>query len=117
MTVAETIKHRKGLLLAAGFLVTGGWAAIAGPQGLRDLLEKRREIRDLQEHNTALLVENQQRRERIRKLSGSTEEQEIVVRDKLKLAKPNETIFILAPESAPTTGTPETPAVDPKTDR
>jgi cell division protein FtsB len=95
MKFIDTFKHRRGLLLVGALVLTGGWAAIAGPQGLEGLLEKRREIRELQERNATLAAENAERRDRIRKMSGSPEEQEIIIRDQLKLAKPGETTFIL----------------------
>ena len=111
MKVPEILKRRGGLLLAGALVVTGGWVAISGPQGLQNLLEKRREIRELEERNAALVQENADRRDRIRKMTGSPTEQELIIRGDLKLGKPGETTFIL-----PTPGH-ETPAPpDPKVD-
>jgi cell division protein FtsB len=68
---------------------------VSGPQGLQALLEKRREIRDLQEQNAALTREIEHRRDRIRRLEESTSEQEMEIRKQLKLQRPGETTFIL----------------------
>ena len=89
-------------------VVAGGWMALRGPQGVGALLEKRREIRQLQEQNDAVARENQRRRERIRRLEESRSEQEMEIRKQLKLQRPGETTFILpdAPKDAPKPTTP-----------
>lgn len=69
--------------------------ALKGPQGLQALLEKRKEIRQLQEQNAALTRENERRKERIRRLEDSRSEQEMEIRKQLRLVKPGETTFIL----------------------
>lgn len=91
------------------FLLVGSYAVVAlrGPQGVSALLEKRREIRVLQEQNADLQRENQLKRERIRKLQGSTGEQELEIRKHLKMLRPGETEFIL-PEAAKAPPTPPT---------
>jgi len=96
-----SLLRRVGYTLA--FVLVGGYAAIAlrGPQGIPALTEKRREIRELQEQNANLARENQLKRERIRKLQGSLNEQELEIRKHLKMLRPGETEFIL-PEPAQT---------------
>ena len=59
------------------------------------MLEKRREIRQLQEQNAALTREIEHRRDRIRRLEDSRSEQEMEIRKQLKLLRPGETTFIL----------------------
>lgn len=81
------------VLLAIGIAYT--WIAVSGPQGLQALLEKRREIRQLQEQNAAMTREIEHRRDRIRRLEESPSEQEMEIRKQLKLLKPGETTFIL----------------------
>lgn len=80
-----------------------GWIALRGPQGLQALVEKRREIRQLEEQNAAMALENERRRERILRLQESTSEQEMQIRKQLKLVRPGETTFILpeAPKDPP----------------
>ena len=75
-----------------------GWVFLRGPQGFQTLIEKRREIRQLEERNDIIRVENERRKERIRRLQESRSEQEMEIRKQLKLQKPGETTFIL-PES------------------
>lgn len=86
-------------LVAAAY----GWIALRGPQGIEALLEKRREIRELEEQNASMARENDRRKERIRRLEHSTSEQEMEIRKQLKLLRPGETTFILpdAPKTAP----------------
>jgi len=64
-------------------------------------MERRREIRRLEERNASLERENQLRRERLKRLQDSPSEQEMEIRKQLKLLRPGETTFILpdAPKS------------------
>ena len=71
---------------------------LRGPQGFQTLLDKRREIREWEEHNDAMRRENERRKERIRRLQESRSEQDLEIRKQLKLQRPGETTFIL-PES------------------
>lgn len=59
------------------------------------LMEKRREIRELEEQNANLQREIQRMRERIERLKNSPSEQEMEIRKQLKLLRPGETSFIL----------------------
>lgn len=88
-------------------LTVGAVAFFFGPQGFQALLEKRREIRELQERNTSMAREIEQRKGRIQRLEGSRSEQEMEIRKQLKLVRPGETTFIL-PES-PAEPTPAQP--------
>ncbi len=82
------------LILASAY----GWVFLRGPQGLETLIEKRREIRELQECNVNIKLENDRRKDRIKRLEESRSEQEMEIRKQLKLQRPGETTFIL-PES------------------
>ena len=77
--------------LAAVFVVT----TLRGPQGIPALLDKRREIRELQEKNANLMQEIQMKRDRLKRLQESQAEQEQEIRKRLKLLRPGETSFIL----------------------
>ena len=72
-----------------------GVIALRGPQGVPALLDKRREIRQLEEQNAALAAEIARRKERIERLEQNTSEQEMEIRKQLKLLRPGETTFIL----------------------
>jgi len=91
----KTALGGKGALILLAVVVVYAWIAVSGPQGLQTLLEKHREIRQLQEQNAALTREIEHRRDRIRRLEGSRSEQEMEIRKQLKLLKPGETTFIL----------------------
>ncbi len=96
--------RRIGAVLAVALMAGYGVAFFFGPQGFQALLEKRREIRRLQERNITLAHENEQRKQRILRLEESRSEQEMEIRKQLKLARPGETTFILPeppPEPAP----------------
>jgi len=88
-----------------------GYVALRGPQGIPALLEKRKEIRELEEQNAAILRENEYKRERIRRLQESPSEQEIEIRKKLHMLRQGETSFILPDQPKPDSGRPaEVPA-------
>ena len=102
----------KGALILLAVVIAYAWIAVSGPQGLQTLIQKRDEIRRLQEQNAALHREIEYRQDRIRRLEGSRSEQEMEIRKQLKLLKPGETTFILpdGPKD-PAAATP--PAPDP----
>jgi cell division protein FtsB len=95
------------IAFSALFLLLGayGYFTLSGPQGIPALMEKRREIRRLEEENANIIRENEMKRERIRKLTQSTSEQDLEIRKKLKLLHENETEFIL-PSQAPVSPAP-----------
>ena len=93
---------KRGALILLAIVVAYAWIAVSGPQGLQTLLDKRREIRELQEQNAALTREIEHRVDRIRRLENSPSEQEMEIRKQLKLLRPGETTFLLpdAPKPA-----------------
>ena len=58
-------------------------------------MERRDEIRQLEEQNAQLSHENDRRRDHIKRLAESRSEQEMEIRKQLKLLRPGETTFIL----------------------
>jgi cell division protein FtsB len=88
------LKRRKGLLLSAGMALTLGWAAVSGSQGIDGMLEKRAQIKQLQEENAAIEAENAVRQERIHRLESSPSEQDLEIR-RLNMQKEGETTFML----------------------
>ena len=97
------VTRRTGYILAVGVVVIYGLVALRGPQGISALLDKRREVRMLEEQNAAQAAENERRRERIHRLQQNSTEQEMEIRKQLKLLRPGETTFILEdpPKAAP----------------
>ena len=103
--------YYRGIIYSVAFVLLGvyGYFTLKGPQGVPALLEKRRQVRQLEEENANLIRENENKRERIRKLNESASQQEIEIRDKLKKLRPGETEFILpepAKKPAPAVGQP-----------
>lgn len=111
-TIAEnfglsTPTRRTGYLLVFGLILLYGLFALQGPFGVRALLEKHREIRQLEEQNALMSQENQRRRERIERLRSSPDEQRLEIEKKLKLQRPGETIFVLpTPKTQPAEAAP-----------
>jgi cell division protein FtsB len=98
-------KRRAGIVVVLALAAAYGWVFLRGPQGLETLIEKRREIRILEEKNDELRRENEHRKERIKRLEESRSEQEMEIRKRLKQQRPGETTFIL-PESEQKTDKP-----------
>ena len=59
------------------------------------LLAKRRQVAEYQQQNQQILRENVQKEQRIERLENNPIEQEMEIRQRLKLAKPGEKIYIL----------------------
>lgn len=94
-SAVRRLAYVAALVMMAGY----GYVALRGPQGVPALMEKRREIRQLEEENANLERDLQHKRERIQRLKDSPSAQELEIREKLKLLKDGETSFIL-PEDA-----------------
>jgi cell division protein FtsB len=91
----SAVGRRAGFILAFAVVLIYGVVAVRGPQGIQVLLDKHREIRQLEEQNAAVARENERRKGRIQRLQTSTSEQEMEIRKQLKLLRPGETTFIL----------------------
>jgi cell division protein FtsB len=63
--------------------------------GIPALIQKQREIRTLEKQNADLAREIEFRRERIQRLREDESEQELEIRQRLKLVRPGEKVFIL----------------------
>src|SRR5436305_1022296 len=97
----NTLYRRIAYSAAVVLLGVYGYFTLKGPQGIPALMEKRRQVRLLEEENANLARENDLKRERIRKLNESAGQQEIEIREKLKKLRPGETEFILPEPSKP----------------
>jgi cell division protein FtsB len=78
-------------LLAAGYALI----ALRGPNGIPGLLDKQRQIQQLEKGNASLAREIEQKRERIDRLRESQPDQDLEIRQRLKLVKPDEKVFVL----------------------
>jgi cell division protein FtsB len=72
-----------------------GFVELRGANGVSGLVEKRREVRDLEQQNQLLHKQIEAKKARIERLRDNPEEQELEIRKRLKLMKPGEKSFIL----------------------
>lgn len=89
--------RRKALLLFSGLaLVALVVGSIFGDRGLLDVMEQRRRTRALEQHVDELRAENARLSEEIRALRGDERAIERLAREQLGLARPGETVFLVA---------------------
>jgi cell division protein FtsB len=88
---------------AVAVLVAASYALVTlrGPQGIPALIEKQKQIRTLERENADLAREIEARRERIKRLREDESAQELEIRQRLKLVRPGEKVFILQDPVAP----------------
>ncbi|PYT30145.1 MAG: hypothetical protein DMG58_14975 [Acidobacteria bacterium] len=80
---------------AVAVLVAAGYAFVTLRGGIPALIQKQSEIRTLEKQNADLAREIEFRRERIQRLREDESEQELEIRQRLKLVRPGEKVFIL----------------------
>ena len=85
------IGYGVAVLAAASY----AFVALQGPQGIPALMEKQKQIRTLERENADLAKEIEGRRERIKRLREDESAQELEIRQRLKLVRPGEKVFIL----------------------
>jgi cell division protein FtsB len=87
---------------AVAFTFVAGYAivSLAGPRGISAWREKERQIRIQEQRNTELERANEAARARVDRLETDPAEQERIVRDRLKMLRPGERVFVL-PEERP----------------
>ena len=84
------------VVVAAGY----AFMTLRGPQGVPALIQKQKEIRALEKQNAELGREIELRRDRIERLRADESEQELEIRQRLKLVRPGEKVFILQDSAA-----------------
>lgn len=77
------------------FLLVVTYAFFAFPKGMHGWQEKQRQIQDMEKRNAVLAQEVERKKEHIKRLTDSPEDQELEIRKRLKLAHPDEKIYIL----------------------
>jgi cell division protein FtsB len=76
--------------------------SLRGPNGLHALFEKKQQIHEAEKRNAELAREIERTREHIKRLAQSPAEQELEIRDRLKLVHPNDKVYVIGdPESVP----------------
>ena len=68
---------------------------LRGPNGIPALLDKRHQVHEIETANEQLQREIEQKQDRIQRLQNDPQEQEIEIRQRLKLAGHDEKIFII----------------------
>src|SRR5579862_4708988 len=93
------LMRNPALKIAYAIVVLSGVAyafvSLEGPNGIPALLAKRRQVAEYERQNEQILRENTQKQQRIERLENNPVEQEMEIRQRLKLAKPGEKIYII----------------------
>jgi len=84
-----------GFTIAVIVAASYAFVTLHGPRGVPALVQKQEQIRELEQQNTALAREIESRRARIQRLQADESEQELEIRQRLKLVRPGEKVFIL----------------------
>jgi cell division protein FtsB len=81
---------------AVAFLLVAGYAIVTlqGPKGIPALIARQHQIERAEQRNAELAREIERKREHIQRLANSPAEQELEIRERLKLVHPNEKVFI-----------------------
>ncbi len=88
---------RFAYLLLFVLVASYAYVTLRGPRGVHALVEKQSQIREMEKRNAELDKEIERRREHIRRLNDNPAEQELEIRERLKLVHPNEKVFITGP--------------------
>ena len=87
------LAYSVAVLLVAGYAVL----TLLGPRGVSAFLEKQREIQALETHNAQLAKEIERKREHLNRLSANPAQQELEIRERLRLVHPRDKVFIIEP--------------------
>jgi len=85
-------------------LVVVAYAFFAYPKGMHAWQEKQRQIQEMEKRNTSLAQEVERKKEHVSRLKDKPTEQELEIRKRLKLLKPDEKSYIVG-EPEPGSGT------------
>ena len=79
------------------FLAVAGYAIVTlrGPRGIAALVDKQHSIQQLERQNLLLHQEIERQRERINRLIDNPTEQELQIRERLKLVQPRDKVYII----------------------
>jgi len=91
------VGYAVAVLLAASY----AFVTLRGPRGIPALIEKQKQIQILEKENLGLARDIETRRERIKRLREDESAQELEIRQRLKLVRPGEKVFILQDPVAP----------------
>jgi cell division protein FtsB len=89
----SAIKTAYAIIVLCG--VVYAFVTLRGPNGFQGLLNKRAQVHQFEMSNEQLHREIEQKQGRIQRLRSDPREQEIEIRERLKLAGPGEKIYII----------------------
>jgi cell division protein FtsB len=75
--------------------VVYAFIVLRGENGIPGLLAKRQQVQEIEQSNQKLIREIEAKKSRIQRLQENPVEQEYEIRQRLKLARPGEKIYIL----------------------
>lgn len=89
--------HWRNLILGVVCLTMTGYTVhvLRGPQGIPAFMEKRQEMKHLQDEVEELQRANDRKRARIEELKREPAAQEPEIRERLKMLKPGEKVFVV----------------------
>jgi cell division protein FtsB len=89
------------LTYAIAFFLVVGYAVVTlrGPRGVTAWLDKQHQIHELEKRNAGLAQEIERKREHIKRLNDTPAEQELEIRERLKLVHPKDKVFIIEPQA------------------
>src|SRR5437763_16968005 len=77
------------------FLVVVTYAFFAYPKGMHAWEDKQRQIQEMEKRNTALAQQVERKKEHVSRLKNTPAEQELEIRKRLKLLRPDEKSYIV----------------------
>jgi cell division protein FtsB len=86
---------RSAYFISLLLVLTYAFFTLRGPRGVAALNDKRQQIHELETRNTSLAQEIERKRDRIKRLEDSASDQELEIRERLKLLHPDEKVFII----------------------
>lgn len=85
---------RFAYLIALLVVSTYAYVTLRGPHGIRALMDKQREIHQMEKQNSDAAKEIERMREHLDRLSNDPAEQELEIRQRLKLVHPGEKVYV-----------------------
>ncbi len=80
------------------FLLVVTYAFFAYPKGMHAWEDKQRQIQEMEKRNAALAQQVERKKEHVNRLKDNPAEQELEIRKRLKLLRPDEKSYIVGEE-------------------
>lgn len=89
----SVIKTAYAIIVLCGVIYA--FIQLRGPDGVQGFFDKRHQVQEYESANEQLRREIEQKQDRIKRLESDPAEQELEIRQRLKLAAPGEKIYII----------------------